>query len=61
MNAAATPPSPLPLLGLQAGFRRFSISEYHNLIRIGLLTEDDNLELLRGYLVHKMARNPLHD
>ena len=44
-----------------AGFRRFSVSEYHRLIALGILTEDDNLELLEGYLVHKMTRNPPHD
>ena len=44
-----------------AGFRRFSVSEYHKLIEIGVLTEDDNLELLEGYLVYKMARYPPHD
>lgn len=44
-----------------AGFRRFSVAEYHKLIEIGMLTEDDNLELLDGYLVHKMSRNPPHD
>jgi Uma2 family endonuclease len=53
--------TPLPLLGTMAGFRRFSVPEYHKLIEIGLLTEDDNLELLEGYLVHKMSRNPPHD
>lgn len=52
---------PLPLQGLQAGFRRFTVAEYHKLIEDGTLTEDDNLELLEGYLVHKMARNPPHD
>lgn len=57
----AATPATLPLQGLQAGFRRFTIREYHNLIRIGVLTEDDNLELIRGYLVHKMSRNPPHD
>jgi len=51
----------LPLLGTLAGFRRFSVPEYHKLIDIGLLTEDDNLELLEGYLVLKMSRNPPHD
>jgi len=51
----------LPLLGTQAGFRRFSVPEYHKLIDIGLLTEDDNLELIEGYLVNKMSRNPPHD
>jgi Uma2 family endonuclease len=44
-----------------AGFRRFSVDEYHRLIELGMLTEDDNLELLEGYLVHKMSRNPPHD
>jgi Uma2 family endonuclease len=44
-----------------AGFRRFSVAEYHHLIQIGILTEDDNLELLEGYLVHKMTRKPPHD
>jgi Uma2 family endonuclease len=51
----------LPLQGTMAGFRRFSVAEYHRLIAIGILTEDDNLELLEGYLVHKMSRNPPHD
>jgi Uma2 family endonuclease len=44
-----------------AGFRRFSVAEYHRLIELGMLTEDDNIELLEGYLVHKMSRNPPHD
>ncbi len=51
----------LPLLGLQAGFRRFTVAEYHRLAEIGVLTEDDNLELIEGYLVHKMTRKPPHD
>src|SRR5262249_62207670 len=51
----------LPLQGMMAGFRRFSVAEYHKLIDLGILTEDDNLELLEGYLVHKMTRKPPHD
>src|SRR3954451_24966564 len=51
----------LPWQGTMAGFRQFSVAEYHKLIDIGILTEDDNLELLEGYLVHKMSRNPPHD
>ena len=51
----------LPIQGTMAGFRRFTVAEYHKLIQIGILTEDDNLELLEGYLVHKMSRNPPHD
>ncbi len=57
----STPTVPLPLLGTMAGFRRFSVAEYHQLIDIGLLTENDNLELIEGYLVLKMSRNPPHD
>jgi Uma2 family endonuclease len=51
----------LPLQAQMAGLYRFSVDEYHKLIEIGILTEDDNLELLDGYLVHKMSRNPPHD
>jgi Uma2 family endonuclease len=51
----------LPLLGTLAGFRRFSVEEYHRLTQLGLLTEDDALELIEGYLVLKMPRNPPHD
>ncbi|MSU79924.1 MAG: Uma2 family endonuclease [Gemmataceae bacterium] len=52
---------PLPMLGTMAGFRRFTVNEYHWLISSGFLTEDDDLELIEGYLVHKMARNLQHD
>jgi Uma2 family endonuclease len=51
----------LPYQGMMAGLRRFSVAEYHRLIELGFFTEDDNLELLEGYLVYKMARNPPHD
>jgi Uma2 family endonuclease len=51
----------LPLRGLMAGFRRFTVAEYHKLIETGVLTEDDPVELIEGYLVQKMPRNPLHD
>src|SRR5947199_4694152 len=51
----------LPYQGTLAGFRRFTLDEYHRLIELGILTEDDNLELIEGYLVLKMARNPPHD
>lgn len=41
--------------------RRFTVTEYHRLIELGILTEDDSVELLEGYLVLKKSRNPLHD
>lgn len=54
-------PIGLPLQAQMAGLYRFSVAQYHKMIEIGVLTEDDNLELLDGYLVHKMSRNPPHD
>lgn len=40
---------------------RFTVAEYHKLIQTGVLTEDDPVELLEGWIVPKMPRNPLHD
>jgi Uma2 family endonuclease len=61
MSTPRLDPVPLPTAGIQAGFRRWTLQEYHALAEMGLLTEDDNLELIEGYLVHKMTRKPPHD
>lgn len=61
MPTNTTPMFKLPLRGLIAGFRRFTVAEYHTLLEMGMITEDDNLELLDGHLVKKMSRNPPHD
>ena len=64
MSPAISPPSPfigLPVGSRIASFRRFTVPEYHKLIEIGMLTEDDDLELIDGHLVKKMSRNPDHD
>jgi Uma2 family endonuclease len=47
-----TPPLPV---------RRFTVAEYQKLGECGLLTEDDDVELLEGWIVPKMNRNPRHD
>jgi Uma2 family endonuclease len=39
---------------------RFSVGQYHEMIRAGFLTEDDPVELLEGWLVTKMPKNPPH-
>jgi hypothetical protein len=52
--ATAFQPPSLPV-------RRFTVDEYHRLIQIGMLTEDDPVELLEGLIVPKMPRNPPHD
>jgi Uma2 family endonuclease len=41
--------------------RKFTVNEYHRLIQAGVLTEDDPVELLEGWIVPKMPRNPPHD
>jgi len=61
MTVAVSPFIGLPLGSRIASFRRFTVPEYHRLIDLGILTEDDELELLDGHLVRKMSRNPDHD
>ena len=39
---------------------RFSVREYHEIIRAGILDEDAPVELLDGWLVTKMMKNPPH-
>jgi Uma2 family endonuclease len=39
---------------------RFSVEQYHHMLRAGILREDDPLELLDGWLVPKMMKNPPH-
>jgi len=40
---------------------RLTVKQYHRMIEAGVLTEDDEVELLEGWMVTKMARNPAHD
>jgi Uma2 family endonuclease len=39
---------------------RLSVDQYHAMIRAGILTPDDPVELLVGWLIPKMPKNPLH-
>lgn len=47
-----TPPYPV---------RRFSVDEYHALADAGILTSGDPYELLDGWIVPKMTKNPPHE
>ena len=47
--------------GNYQSMRRFSVKEYHRMIETGILDETDKVELLEGYVVLKMPRNPPHD
>lgn len=40
---------------------RISVKQYHQMITTGVLSEDDRIELLDGYLVEKMPHDPIHD
>ena len=39
---------------------RLSVAQYHEMIRTGILTADDPVELLAGWLIYKMPKNPRH-
>jgi Uma2 family endonuclease len=39
---------------------RLSVQQYHEMIRTGILTADDQVELLEGWLVSKMPKKPQH-
>ncbi|MEG4057755.1 MULTISPECIES: Uma2 family endonuclease [unclassified Microcoleus] len=39
---------------------RLSIEQYHAIIQAGILTDDDSVELLEGWLVFKKPKNPPH-
>jgi Uma2 family endonuclease len=40
--------------------KRFTIAEYHRLIELGFLTEDDRVELIRGELIQMAAKGTAH-
>jgi hypothetical protein len=41
--------------------KRFTVGDYHRMIRANVLVEDDRVELLEGWICPKMVHNPLHD
>ena len=58
MSTVIMPPAnPLPPFPV----RRFTVDQYHCMIQAGILTEDDDVELLEGWICEKMGRNPPHD
>jgi len=44
-----------------AGFRMFTVAEYHQMIKAGILTDGEPFELLEGYMVKKMSHGLPHD
>lgn len=47
-------PPPFPVYQL-------TVDQYHRMIESGVLTDEDRVELLEGYIVPKMPHNPPHD
>lgn len=41
-------------------FFRMSVERYHRMIAAGIFTEDDDVELLEGWIVTKIAKNRSH-
>jgi Uma2 family endonuclease len=41
--------------------RRWTVAEYHQMIQAGILTENDRVELIEGWIAPKMPYNPPHD
>src|SRR5258708_2070087 len=39
---------------------RLSLDQYHHMVQTGILTEDEPVEFLKGWLVVKMSKNPPH-
>jgi Uma2 family endonuclease len=39
---------------------RFTVEQYEAMIRAGIITEDDPIELLDGWITHKMTKNSPH-
>src|SRR4051794_16444384 len=61
-----TIPAPIAVPGDQADrlpsdqFYRLSVEQYHEMVRQGILGSDDRVDLLEGWLVRKMSKNPPH-
>jgi len=41
--------------------RRFTVDEYHRMIDAGILGEDDRVELINGWIIATVPKNPPHE
>jgi len=60
-TSVTPPPRAIPVVAAPPTSYRFSVKQYQQMIEVGVLTDDDKIELLEGYLVTKMPRNPPHE
>jgi Uma2 family endonuclease len=66
MSTLAIPTSPATVRFREsaappANAARFTLEQYHQMIDAGVFAHDERFELLDGFVVHKMTRNPPHD
>ena len=61
MTTAVSPPISSQYGVPPRAVRRFTVEEYHQLIEEGFFAHDERFELLEGWIVAKMPRNPIHD
>lgn len=54
-------PSALPMSASSWPLHRFTVAEYQRFVEIGAFGEDDPIELLEGWVVEKMPKNPPQD
>jgi Uma2 family endonuclease len=57
---AATPLMGKPVAVPTETIWRLTVDQYHEMVQTGILTEDDPVELLDGWLVPKMPKHPSH-
>lgn len=56
LETNSAPAEDLPIMPVA----RLSVQQYHDMIRAGILSDDDRVELLEGWLVTQMSKNPPH-
>src|SRR5438105_1895074 len=60
MSVALRQPIDQPQAQVPA-FYRFSVEQYDRMVETGILTGEDRVELLDGWVIEKMPHNPPHD
>jgi Uma2 family endonuclease len=61
MSIAVQKPKQATLAAVLPMPYRLSVAQYHRMIELGILTENDRVELLDGWILPKMTHNPPHD
>ena len=60
-TSVTPPPRAMPIVTAAPTPYRFSVKQYQQMIELDVFSDDDKVELLEGYLVTKMPRNPPHE